>query len=90
MGHTTYPPRHHLPPEVAQGLAHAHQQTGMSYRQVARAISIDWGYWRRLTRGERCPSRQVAQRIISTLHLPDDVAQELLEASVDRTAWYGE
>ena len=77
-----YPPRQHLPPNIAQGLAEAHDRTGASFRRVGRALGIDWSYWRRLTRGERAPSVQVAERIIEVLDLPDDVAGELIEAAV--------
>lgn len=84
------PTRHRLPSELAQTLALLHAATGMPYGLIAQEIGIDGSYWRRLTLGERCPSRDVAQRIIDTLRLPDDVAQELLEASVDRVARYGE
>ncbi|MGI8515147.1 MAG: hypothetical protein ACR2NT_08380 [Acidimicrobiia bacterium] len=61
----------------------AHKGTGASYRQVALLIDIDFGYWRRLTMGERCPSRDVAERIIAVLELDNDLATELRDAYVD-------
>jgi ribosome-binding protein aMBF1 (putative translation factor) len=82
-GHTAYR-RRTLPRGLAQALAAAHAASGWSYRQAARRLRIDWSYWRRITRGERCPSRQIAQRIIWTLDLDDDTAQWLLAESVER------
>jgi cyanate lyase len=81
--HTAYR-RRTLPRGLAQALAAAHTKTGSSFRVVARRLRLDWGYWRRLTKGERVPSRQVAQKIIQTLDLDDEVAAELLAESVIR------
>lgn len=85
MGHTL-PPRRLLPPYIARELADAHKRNGLSYRQVARALGIDHGYWRRLTLGERCPSGDVAERIIRVLDLDDDLAEALRGAAVERTS----
>jgi cyanate lyase len=81
-GHTRT--RKLLSPEVAANLAEAHRLTGCSYRRVAAAIGIDWGYWRRLTLGERCPSREVAERIVAVLGLDPDTATQLREEAVER------
>ena len=83
MDHKTHR-RRTLPPDLAEALAIAHADTGLSYRQVGDQLDLDWSYWRRLTRGERCPSRQVAGRIVDLLDLGDDVAAELLAESVVR------
>jgi cyanate lyase len=84
-GHASYG-RRTLPAYLAEALAAAHTRSGMSYRAAARRLRIDWGYWRRLTRGERCPSVEVAQRIIAALELDDDTAQWLLTEAVEREA----
>lgn len=79
---TRYPARRTLPTDLARVLAAAHRDTGMSYRAVSRLIGIDHGYWRRLTLGERCPRRAVAEQIIEVLELDDDLAARLLEVAV--------
>ena len=71
-----------LPQQVAEALADAHRATGRSYRAVAASLGIDHGYWRRLTLGERCPRRAVAEQIIDVLSLDESVACDLLEAAV--------
>jgi hypothetical protein len=75
--------RRSLPDEVADGLLAAHQQTGASYRQVAAALNIDVAMWWRICQGTRTPSRPVAQRVVDRLQLDDDLAQALLDASVE-------
>ena len=82
MGHGSYPERHLLPVNIAEALADAHLRTGASYRRVARALGLDWSFWHRLTLGQRAPSLETAQRIISLLDLPDDLAEELIEVAV--------
>ena len=81
MGHSQ---RRTLPPDLAMALDEAHKRTGASYRAVASAIGIDWSFWRRLTRGERCPSRQVALRICDVLQLDDEIVDRLMAAAVVR------
>lgn len=76
--------RRTLPPHLADALAQAHETTGGSYRAVAAAIGIDYGYWRRLTRGERCPSREVARQIALVLELDDEVVDALMAVAVVR------
>ena len=73
-----------LPPDLAHELLLAHQATGLSYRQIAPYLGVHYSYWRRLTVGERCPSRPVAHRIIQVLDLPEDVIDGLLDEAVDR------
>lgn len=82
--------RHTLPPTVASALLEAHRRTRASYRMVARAVGTDVAHYWRLTRGTRAPSRTLALRLIDVLWLSDDVAQELLDASVDWPARHGE
>ena len=76
--------RRTLPADLAAALDDAHRRSGGTYRSVAAAIGIDWSFWRRLTRGERCPSRPVAWRICDVLQVPDDVADQLMAAAVVR------
>ena len=83
VGHTARQ-RKLLPPELAEQLLVAHQATGLSYRQIAPYLGVHYSYWRRLTVGERCPSRPVAHRIIQVLDLPDTVIDGLLDEAVDR------
>ena len=83
MGHTYQ--RATLPIDLAEDLARAHRATGRSLRDTASRIGIDHGYWRRLMRGERCPSTIVAQRIIDALDLPPEVAVELMSVAVVRS-----
>ena len=76
-----------LPPELAAQLADAHRHTGASYRRVAAAIGIDYSYWRKLTMGERCPSVEVAERIIRVLRLDDDTTAWLRAEAVERVVY---
>lgn len=90
MDPTTHGPhrtRKLLPPDLAAKLADAHQRTGASYRRVAAAIRIDHSYWRRLTRGDRCPSVEVAEQIIRTLRLDPDTANWLRHEAVERVVY---
>jgi len=80
----TVPRRRTLPTHLAEALADAHKRSGFSFRGAAGRLGLDWSYWRRLCRGERCPSREVAARIIQTLNLDDDTATELLASAVVR------
>ena len=84
MGHSSFPARRLLPDHLAHVLADAHTSTGGSFRAVARRIGIDHAYWRRLTKGERCPSREVAERIINALDLHHHLAEALMAAAVEK------
>jgi hypothetical protein len=72
-----------MPQDVADGLLRAHLATGGSYRKVARALDVDVAMWWRMCRGERVPSRPVAERIIARLGLDNDLAEDLRAAAVD-------
>lgn len=82
MGHTA---RQLIPLDLARELEAARLKHGLSLRQAGRLLDIDWSYLRRLCRGERCPSREVAERLIWGLDLDPEVAEELREAAVDRS-----
>lgn len=66
---------------VADALLTAHRRTERSYRSVAEGLSLDVAMWWRLTRGQRCPSPRVAERIIDRLELDTEIAEELREAA---------
>ena len=85
MDQTYYPPRRKLTRDTAALLARAHRQTGLTYEQAGEMCGIDGSYFRRLTIGERCPSRSVAQRIVFALDLDDETAHRLMSESVDKT-----
>jgi ribosome-binding protein aMBF1 (putative translation factor) len=79
-----------LPAELASQLADAHRRTGASYRRVAAAIGIDFSYWRRITLGQRCPSVEVAERIIRVLRLDlydPGTASWLREEAVEKVVY---
>ena len=86
MDHTARQ-RRVLPDDLAHELLLAHRRTGLSYRQIAPYLGIDFSYWRRLCVGERAPSRPVAHKIIQILDLPEDVVDDLLAAAVDRVVY---
>lgn len=81
LGHR---PRRLLPPHLAGELAQAHEHTGWSYREAAAMVGIDFGYYGRLLRGERCPSVDTSERLIEVLGLHPLLARELLRVSVVR------
>ena len=89
MGQTEYPPRCTLSPGTSALLAEAHGLTGLSYEQIGALCGIDGSYWRRLTIGQRCPSRPVAQRIIQVLDLGHEAADRLLSEAVVGKGRYG-
>jgi transcriptional regulator with XRE-family HTH domain len=78
--------RHLLPPDLADGLRRTRQARGLSLRQVARMAGISAGFLSRLERAERCPRVSTAVRLAAVLDLDDDLADELIGASVD-DAW---
>lgn len=79
----SYPSRRTLPPWLADVLLAAHLQSGRSYRAAAKTIGIDVGHWWRITRGDRCPSREVAERIVAAVDLPVIVVDDLMDVAVD-------
>lgn len=78
--------RQTLSPTVAEALLRLHIGTGESYRRIAQTIGLDVAMWWRLTRGQRCPSPEVAERIIDRLELDADTAEELREAASQTSA----
>lgn len=74
-------PRGTLPPDVARGLRAARRRCGMTRAEVAEKVGIGAHYVGRLERGERRPSRAVAQALIHVLRIPYDQATELIRAS---------
>ena len=58
---------------------------GLTFSQAGAACGIDGSYFRRLTVGERCPSRSVALKIIFALDLDQATAEQLLSESMDKT-----
>ena len=84
MDQIQYPPRRELSSSTAALLAGAHRRTGLTYDQAGEMCGIDGSYFRRLTVGERCPSRSVALRIIFALDLDPATAEQLLAESVDK------
>jgi len=90
MGHNTrgpQPTRRTLTPAVANILAEAHARTGLPYRTVAAALDIDYGYWRRLTLGQRAPSFETSFRIIDLFGFDEETAQQLLDESIRRKTY---
>ena len=90
LGHGTHgphAPRRTLTPPVAKILADAHAQTGLPYRPVAAALGIDYGFWRRLTLGERAPSIETSFKIIKLLGLDSEDAEQLLDESVTKKVY---
>ncbi|MBW2257619.1 MAG: helix-turn-helix transcriptional regulator [Deltaproteobacteria bacterium] len=57
----------------------------MSPRVAAGAIGISAGFLSRLERGQRAPRTATAVRRVRALDLDDDVAEDLLDAAVERT-----
>ena len=53
-------------------------------RVTARAIGIDPGYLSRLELGQRAPRMAVAVRWVRVVGLDGDLADELLDAAVER------
>ena len=68
-----------LPSPVATGVASALNRSGMTFRQAAAEIGTDVGHIHRITRGTRCPSPDVAQRLIEVLDLDPVTAAGLKE-----------
>ena len=72
-----------LDPGLADALRQARLDRCLSLREAARAAGIDHSYLLRLERGERCPRVGVAVRLAAVLGLDDDLATELIDASVE-------
>ena len=73
--------RRRLPGHLAGRLLSAHLVTGASYRRVAEVVGIDVAHYWRITRGERCPSPEVAEQIIDVLELNAEVSEALRDAA---------
>ncbi len=67
-----------LPIDVATSLRAARLEQDIGLREAACKIGIDPGYLSRLERGHRAPRIGVAQQIIWSLDLDDDLADRLL------------
>lgn len=78
--------RQTLNPTLADALLRLHIGTGESYRRVARTLDLDLAMWWRLTRGQRCPSPEAAERIIERLELDTEIAEELRMAASQTSA----
>ena len=70
-----------LPTTVAAGVGMALTRTGMTFRQAAAKIGTDVGHLHRITRGTRCPSPDVARRLIAVLDLDSATATRLREVA---------
>lgn len=79
---TTYPPRHTLPPDVANALRSARLDRRLSLRAAARRVGIPHGYLCALEQGKRCPSLAVAQDLVDGLQLKGDLAERLLRVAL--------
>jgi len=72
-----------LPLDLADALRYARLERRLTLRQAARLAHIDHSYLSRLERGLRAPRIGTAVRLAQVLDLDDDLAEELLAASVD-------
>ena len=75
--------RHLLPADLAAELRSARHALRLGLREAARAAAVSAGYLSRLERAERCPRVGVAVRLAAVLDLDDDLATELIDASVE-------
>jgi hypothetical protein len=82
MSARTWSPRRTLPTELAFALRTSREQRGLGLRRVAALAGIGHGYLWLLERGERCPSRLVAEAWVAAIKPEGDLAERLLAAAV--------
>jgi transcriptional regulator with XRE-family HTH domain len=81
---TSWKPRRHLPPGLAQAVRNSKLTSGLSWRAIAERSGASHSHLVLVAQGKRVPSRQVAQRIIAALDIDDDTARWLLDEAVER------
>jgi ribosome-binding protein aMBF1 (putative translation factor) len=70
-------PQRHLDARLADAIREAKERTGLSWRGLAAATGISTPHLNHLSLGRRVPSRKVAETLIYTLRLDDEVAEGL-------------
>lgn len=78
------PQRRTLSAELAHQLTLARLRTGLSVRQLAALSGISRSMVSAVCRGERCPSRDVAEELAGVLRLEDEVIEALMGEAVVR------
>lgn len=70
------------PPGFGPMLRAARKRVGLGVRETARRAGLSAGYLVNLERGDRSPSRSVAQRLADTLDMDEAERAALLAGSV--------
>jgi cyanate lyase len=74
----THPgPQRHLDPRLADAIRTGKEATGLSWRGLAAATGVSTPHLNHLILGRRVPSRRVAETLIYTLRLDDEIAEGL-------------
>lgn len=81
---TSWQPRCNLRADLAEAVRDAKIRTGRSWRELARRSGVSHPHLVLVSRGQRVPSREVAQKVIAALELDDDTARWLLDEAVER------
>ena len=78
------PERRTLSSELTEQLTKARRRSGLSVRQLADLSGISRSMISAVCRGDRCPSRDVAEELAGVLRLEDDVIEALMGEAVVR------
>lgn len=79
---TSWAARRVLPDHLADAIAQAKEQSGMSWRDLEAETGLHNSYLVRLSHGTRVPSTVAARRILAVLDLDEDIADELRDIAV--------
>jgi transcriptional regulator with XRE-family HTH domain len=74
---TAREPRRFLPHRLAEAIAEAKQQSGMSWRELGRQCGVSHSHLIHLARGRRVPSARTVDAIADVLRLDPAISDEL-------------
>ncbi len=75
-------PRRFLDPDLAQAVAKAKEQSGMSWREIGARIGVAHGHLVMISKGCRVPSVVVAELIGEVLPIDDETLERLMQVAV--------
>ena len=74
--------RREIGPRLGGEIDAARRRAGLTFREAAQQIGISAGYLCELTKGRRCPSREVTESIILVFPMSAGAAEKLRSVAV--------
>jgi transcriptional regulator with XRE-family HTH domain len=83
---TSWKPRRHLPPRLAEAIRDAKLASRLSWRELSRRSGVSHPHLCLIAQGKRVPSQEVVEAIAHVLPLNPEVLADLRDVAVKREA----